>query len=49
MSCKSKGFDIMLTTIVGTGVICKIFVNLAVGGLTHAIFIIIKKKLKFIS
>jgi len=23
ISCKGKGFDVMLTTIVGTGVICK--------------------------
>lgn len=49
MACQSKKFDVLLTAIVGTGVICNYVINLALGGLGNVMFLIIKKKLSMVS
>ena len=42
MTCKGKGFDVLLTTIVGTGVV-------SVGALGNVVYVVVKKKLAAIA
>lgn len=49
MLCIVKGFDVLLTSIVGTGVVCNYVIILAVGALANVIYVVVKKKLAMLS
>ena len=49
MMCTSKKFDVLLVSIVGIGVTCKFYFNLAVAALVHLVIIVVKKKLVMLS
>ncbi len=49
MKCKPKQFDMLLTAIVGTGVLCNNVIILAVGGLANVVYVVVKKKLSLLT